>query len=69
MLQKIFMKEDWYQLTDLHKTMDNNILRSKQMIFFADGMMDKIKYKKTRIMWFGFLNSGGERGIRTLETL
>ena len=46
----------------LPKAIDNNILRSKQIIFFTDGMMDKIKYKKTRIMWFGFLNSGGERG-------
>jgi hypothetical protein len=30
----------------LPKAIDNNILRSKQIIFFTDGMMDKIKYKK-----------------------
>ena len=38
----------------LPKAMDNNILRSKQMIFFANQMMDKIKYKKPESCDSGF---------------
>ena len=57
MLQKIFMNEDWYQLNDLPKAIDNNILRSKQIIFFTDGMMDKIKVVFQKVCWkkqYGF---------------
>lgn len=38
----------------LPKAIDNNILRSKQIIFFTDGMMDKIKYKKPESCDSGF---------------